>query len=106
MTLSEPIEWSGVLVLLGLFLMWLGHTKCRRAEAPPIHRDPLDNPFARRGWYTRTGNRLRVVGFTISCPGAAVSCGTVRTRPAAGRVRNMLEPAFLHCCNVCGGIRE
>ena len=73
MSLSEPIEWGGVLVLLGLFLMWVGHTQCRRADAPPIHRDPLDNPFARRGWYTDTGNRLRGIGFTIAGVGAVIS---------------------------------
>lgn len=73
MTLDEPIEWGGVLVLLGLFLMWLGHSRCRRAEVPPISRDPLDDPFARREWYTRTGNRLRVVGFAISCSGAVIA---------------------------------
>ena len=76
MSLSEPIEWGGVLVLLGLFLTWVGHTKCRRADAPPIHRDPLDNPFARRGWYTDTGNRLRGIGFTIAGVGALI--GVIR----------------------------
>lgn len=70
--MSEILGWSGVLVLAGLFMTWLGHARFRQPDAPPIYRDPLDNPFGRREWYTDTGNRLRTAGFACALVGAAM----------------------------------
>lgn len=66
------LDLGGVFVVAGLFTMWIAHSRFRRPSAPPLFRDPLDNPFGRREWYTDNGNRLRTIGAVVAFTGGAM----------------------------------